>query len=84
MRGACESVFEFDFPPGLDMVGEILQGPSAAHRPGHETRCPGTTAIKSRDVPGRLVPMPRACTSCSLGWDRGIILYIPTSCEGGT
>ena len=30
MRGAGQPVFEHDFPPGSDMVGEILAGPRAA------------------------------------------------------
>ncbi|KKA22659.1 hypothetical protein T310_3341 [Rasamsonia emersonii CBS 393.64] len=32
MRGAGEASFEFDFPPGTDMMGEIRQGPQAAQR----------------------------------------------------
>jgi HNH endonuclease len=32
MRGAGEPIFEFDFPPGSDMVGTILNGPMAAER----------------------------------------------------
>ncbi|KAF8416257.1 HNH endonuclease-domain-containing protein [Tirmania nivea] len=32
MRGAGEPVFEVDFPPGLDMMGEIMSGPMAAER----------------------------------------------------
>lgn len=32
MRGAGEPVFEHDFPPGSDMVGDILQGPRAGER----------------------------------------------------
>ncbi|KAK9318733.1 HNH endonuclease-domain-containing protein [Lipomyces orientalis] len=32
MRGAGEPIFETDFPPGSDMVGEILSGPEAAKR----------------------------------------------------
>ncbi|KAK9366290.1 hypothetical protein V1509DRAFT_294463 [Lipomyces kononenkoae] len=32
MRGAGEPIFEFDFPPGSDMVGEILSGPHAVQR----------------------------------------------------
>ena len=32
MKGAGEPVFEDDFPPGSDMVGEILRGPKAAER----------------------------------------------------
>ena len=29
MRGDGEPVFECDFPPGSDMVGEIMRGPKA-------------------------------------------------------
>ncbi|KAF2187860.1 hypothetical protein K469DRAFT_704822 [Zopfia rhizophila CBS 207.26] len=32
MRGAGEPVFEHDFPPGSDVVGDILRGPKAAER----------------------------------------------------
>ncbi|KAK9359996.1 hypothetical protein V1504DRAFT_440779 [Lipomyces starkeyi] len=32
MRGTGEPGFELDFPPGTDMVGEILSGPAAAKR----------------------------------------------------
>ncbi|KAK9485373.1 HNH endonuclease-domain-containing protein [Lipomyces starkeyi] len=32
LRGAGEPSFETDFPPGSDMVGEILSGPQAAKR----------------------------------------------------
>ena len=32
MRGAGEPVFEHDFPPGSDMVGEILGSPLGAER----------------------------------------------------
>ncbi|KAL0634243.1 hypothetical protein Q9L58_006861 [Maublancomyces gigas] len=32
MRGAGEPVFETDFPPGSDMMGEIMEGPKAAER----------------------------------------------------
>ena len=32
MRGDGEPVFENDFPPGSDMMGEILGGPKAAER----------------------------------------------------
>ena len=32
MRGAGEPIFENDFPPGSDMVGEVLGGPKAAER----------------------------------------------------
>ncbi|KAK9318811.1 hypothetical protein V1517DRAFT_92816 [Lipomyces orientalis] len=31
-RGAGEPVFETDFPPGSDMVGEIRNGPDATKR----------------------------------------------------
>lgn len=32
MRGAGEPIFEHDFPPGTDMVGEIRDGPYAKER----------------------------------------------------
>jgi hypothetical protein len=32
MKGAGEPVFEHDFPPGSDIVGDILKGPKAAKR----------------------------------------------------
>ena len=32
MRGAGEPVFEHDFSPGSDIVGEILRNPKAAER----------------------------------------------------
>jgi len=32
MRGAGEPIFEHDFPPGSDMVGDILRGPKAGGR----------------------------------------------------
>lgn len=32
MRGAGEPVFEDDFPPGTDKVGEILRGPLPQQR----------------------------------------------------
>lgn len=32
MRGAGEPMFEFDFPPGTDMMGQIREGPQAAER----------------------------------------------------
>ncbi len=32
MRGAGEPRFEHDFPPGSDIVGDILHGPRAAER----------------------------------------------------
>ncbi|KAK9364768.1 HNH endonuclease-domain-containing protein [Lipomyces kononenkoae] len=32
MKGGGEPSFEMDFPPGTDMVGEILNGPKAAER----------------------------------------------------
>ena len=32
MRGAGEPAFETDFPPGSDMIGEILAGPKPAER----------------------------------------------------
>ena len=32
MRGAGEPIFEHDFPPSSDMVGDILKGPRPAER----------------------------------------------------
>jgi hypothetical protein len=32
MRGAGAPIFEDDFPPGTDQMGEILQGPMAKQR----------------------------------------------------
>jgi hypothetical protein len=32
MRGAGEPIFENDFPPGTDMMGEIREGPYAQER----------------------------------------------------
>jgi len=32
MRGAGEPIFEHDFPPGSDIVGEILNGPKPGER----------------------------------------------------
>ena len=32
IRGAGEPIFEHDFPPGSDIVGDILKGPRAAER----------------------------------------------------
>ena len=32
MRGAGEPIFEIDFPPGSDILGEIREGPKAAER----------------------------------------------------
>lgn len=32
MRGASEPIFESDFPPGSDIIGEIRIGPKAAER----------------------------------------------------
>jgi hypothetical protein len=29
MRGAGEPIFECDFPPGSDIMGEIMSGPKA-------------------------------------------------------
>ncbi|KAK9357475.1 hypothetical protein V1504DRAFT_464452 [Lipomyces starkeyi] len=34
MRGAGEPAFEMDFPPGTDMVGEILSGPRTSEKDG--------------------------------------------------
>ena len=32
MKGAGEPIFEDDFPPGSDIVGDILRGPKAGER----------------------------------------------------
>ena len=32
MKGAGEPRFEHDFPPGSDIVGDILRGPKASER----------------------------------------------------
>ena len=32
VKGAGEPIFEFDFPPGTDVIGEICKGPMAAER----------------------------------------------------
>lgn len=32
MKGAGEPIFEHDFPPGSDIVGDILRGPKAGER----------------------------------------------------
>jgi hypothetical protein len=32
MRGAGEPRFEHDFPPGSDVMDEVLKGPKAAER----------------------------------------------------
>ncbi|KAL9116933.1 MAG: hypothetical protein Q9187_006534, partial [Circinaria calcarea] len=32
MKGNGEPIFESDFPPGSDMMGEILEGPKPAER----------------------------------------------------
>jgi hypothetical protein len=32
MRGVGEPIFEYDFPPGSDIVGHIFRGPKAAER----------------------------------------------------
>ena len=32
MKGSGEPCFENDFPPGSDMIGEIMNGPKAAER----------------------------------------------------
>ncbi|KAF2187479.1 hypothetical protein K469DRAFT_705164 [Zopfia rhizophila CBS 207.26] len=36
MKGAREPVFKHDFPPGSDIVSDILQGPKAVERMGFE------------------------------------------------
>ena len=32
IKGTGEPIFEHDFPPGSDIVGNILEGPKAAER----------------------------------------------------
>jgi hypothetical protein len=32
MKGAGEPIFEHDYPPGSDMMGDILSGPMAGQR----------------------------------------------------
>jgi hypothetical protein len=32
MRGGGEPMFEHDFPPGSDMIGQIVHGPKPAER----------------------------------------------------
>jgi hypothetical protein len=36
MKGVGEPLFEHDFPPGSDIIGNILQGPKAAERMEYE------------------------------------------------
>lgn len=36
MRGAGEPVFRINFPPGSNMVGEIISGPGAGERMEYE------------------------------------------------
>jgi len=36
MKGMGEPIFEYDFPPGSDMIGDILNGPKAAERMEYE------------------------------------------------
>lgn len=36
VKGAGEPIFEHDFPPGSDQIGEILSGPKAAERMQYE------------------------------------------------
>lgn len=36
MKDAGEPIFEYDFPPGSDMIGDILNGPKAAERMEYE------------------------------------------------
>lgn len=39
VRGAREPVFEYDFPPGMDMMTEIREGPLAQERLELELAC---------------------------------------------
>jgi len=32
MKGAGEPIFETDFPPGSDIMGQIMSGPKAGER----------------------------------------------------
>jgi hypothetical protein len=36
VRGAGEPIFEHDFPPGSDIIGDILRGPKSAERMEYE------------------------------------------------
>jgi hypothetical protein len=36
MKGTGEPIFEHDFPPSSDIVGDILRGPKAAERMEYE------------------------------------------------
>jgi hypothetical protein len=36
MKGMGEPIFEYDFPPGSNMIGDILNGPKAAERMEYE------------------------------------------------
>lgn len=49
VRGAGEPVFETDFPPGSDMIGEIVSGPRAAERLEFEffSRLAGVTRART-------------------------------------
>jgi len=51
IRGAGETSFEFDFPPGTDMMGEIQEGPQPAQRMEAElfTRLYGWREVQSPD-----------------------------------
>jgi hypothetical protein len=55
MKGAGEPIFEHDFPPGTDMIKEILQGPYPAERMELElcSRLRGFQGFHQED--GRLV-----------------------------
>jgi hypothetical protein len=52
MKGAGEPVFEHDFPPGSDIVGDILRGPRSAERIASELfgRPAGQVEVDSYEV----------------------------------
>jgi hypothetical protein len=52
MKGAGEPVFEHDFPPGSDIVGDILGGPRSAERIAFELfgRPAGQVEVDSYEV----------------------------------
>jgi hypothetical protein len=50
MRGAGEPVFENDFPPGSDIVGEILNGQKSAERMPFELLNRLAAQVEVRDV----------------------------------
>jgi hypothetical protein len=51
MRGAGEPMFEHDFPPGSDIVGEILNGPKPGERMEFELFSRLAASVGLYDVP---------------------------------